>query len=423
MPRSTAHAATAPETKADAFRVGIRNSMKPLSEKSFFNYATVAPMSRTAYEAARTFMDDFYQYGPPEVLHRYDLLADNMAAEAARLINCASEEITYLKNTTEGIIIASEALPLRCGDEVLVLGNEYPANLLPWLRKRHDGVTVKVITGSDNEAAFRRLLESIGPQTKAISMSSAQRYDGFMPNLALLSGRCRDLGIFLVIDAVQHIGARTIDLAKTPVDILVCGGQKYLRAGMGIGFMYVSRSVMPALRDSRVGIRSMEHFDEDSYVLKNTAARFQDGTQNITGLAALHAALREINTIGMDAIEQKNLAILEGIKAILREYKIDFIDYGACQSNIVSMRTADPSALVNFLMERGVYIKAVQDVTRVSFIHESKLEDIEVLARHMREFLNGGRNCVRGAARGKPEPAEGRVGANGLRLSSPLPTI
>jgi selenocysteine lyase/cysteine desulfurase len=175
------------------------------------------------------------------------------------------------------------------------------------------------------------------------------------------------------------------------VDILVCGGQKYLRAGMGIGFMYVSQSVIPALRDSRVGIRSVKHFDEDSYVLKNTAARFQDGTQNITGLVALRAALREINAVGMDVIERKNLEILEGIKAILREHELDFVDHGMSQSNIVSMRTPDPAALVNFLMDRNVYIKAIDDVTRVSFIHKSKLEDIEVLAGHIREFLAQGR--------------------------------
>jgi selenocysteine lyase/cysteine desulfurase len=366
--------------------------MKPIAEKTFFSYATVAPMSRTAYEAARDFMADFYQYGPPEVLYRYDRLADEMADEAARLIHCAPEEVTYLKNTTEGIIIASEVLPLDPGDEVLVLGNEYPANLLPWLRKRHDGVTVRVITGRDNEAAFHRLLEAVSPRTRAISMSSAQRYDGFMPDLALLSRICRDRGIFLVIDAVQHIGARCFDLAETPADILVCGGQKYLRAGMGIGFMYVRRGLMPSLRHSRVGIRSMERFDEESYVLKDTAARFQDGTQNVTGLAALHASLRELNALGMDAVQEKNLALLQGIKDILREHGIDFIDHGTRQSNIVSMRTADPEALAEYLMKRNVYIKVVEDVARMSFIHESTLEEAEVLARHTRAFLDSARS-------------------------------
>ena len=392
MGKSAALGSTAQAIEAAALRGPIPKGLTPLSEKILFNYATVAPMSRAAYEAARIFMADFYLYGPPEVLYQYDALADDMAAEAARLVNCAAEEITYLKNTTEGIITASEALPLQRGDEVLVLGNEYPANLLPWLRKRQDGVTVKVITGRDNEAAFLRLLESIGPQTKAISISSAQQYDGFMPALGLLSTMCRGLGIFLIVDAVQHVGARTIDLAKTPVDILVCGGQKYLRAGMGIGFMYVNRNIMPVLRDSKAGIRSVEHFDENSYVLKSTAARFQDGTQNVSGLAALHAALKETNAVGMDAIEQKNLELLAGIKDILREHNLDFIDHGAQQSNIVSIRTPDPAGLFGFLMERGIYIKAIQDVARLSFIHESRLEDVEVLARLTREFLDGGRS-------------------------------
>lgn len=390
MRNSAALTAATPAPEPEPLPGRVRTDFTPLCEKKLFNYATVAPMSRAAYEAARTFMEDFFLYGPPEVLYRYDSIADNVSTEAARLVNCEAAEITYLKNTTEGIIMASEALPLHRGDEVLVLGNEYPANLLPWLRKRHDGVSVKVISGRDNEAAFGRLFESIGPHTKVISMSSAQQYDGFMPALGLLSTVCHALGIFLVIDAVQHIGARTIDLAKTPVDILVCGGQKYLRAGMGIGFMYVNRNVMPVLRDCKAGIRSVERFDESSYVLKSTAARFQDGTQNVVGLVALHAALREINTVGMDTIEQKNLELLAGIKAILQGHGLEFIDHGAQQSNIVSMQIPDPTGLFGFLLERGVYIKAVQDVARLSYIHESTLDDVEVLAGLTREYLAGG---------------------------------
>ena len=84
MPDSTTPTALAPAIEADAFNVGIRSSVQPSSGKLFFNYASVAPMSRAAYEATRTFIDDFYRYGPPEVLHCYDVVADDMAAEAAR---------------------------------------------------------------------------------------------------------------------------------------------------------------------------------------------------------------------------------------------------------------------------------------------------------------------------------------------------
>jgi selenocysteine lyase/cysteine desulfurase len=136
----------------------------------------------------------------------------------------------------------------------------------------------------------------------------------------------------------------------------------------------------------------MERFDEESYVLKDTAARFQDGTQNVAGLAALHASLHELNALGMDAVQEKNLALLAGIKAVLREHGIDFIDHGTRQSNIVSLRAADPAALTAYLQERNVYIKVIEDVARMSFIHESTLEEAEVLARHTRDFLDRARS-------------------------------
>lgn len=362
--------------------------MTPLSDKVFFSYATVAPMREASFAAAKTYLDEFYTYGPPDVLYKYDSLVDDMAVEAAKLINCDPSEVTSIKNTTEGVIIASEALPLKAGDEVLVLGNEYPANLLPWLKKQKDGVDVHIIPGTDSAAAFAQLLEKITPHTTAVSISAAQYYDGYMPDLEKLSAKCHDNDVFLVLDAVQAIGVRHIDVSKTPVDFLICGSQKYLMAGPGCGFLYVNKNVLGKLKDFKTGIRSMDHFDETSYVLKDNAGRFQEGTQNLAGVTALHAALKQINDVGIEVIEQKNYELLHDIKDCLRNYDIPFIDHGDRQSNIVSMQVADPKGLFEYLKERNVYIKAVKDVARLSFIHESTMEDVEIVARLTREWLS-----------------------------------
>lgn len=351
-----------------------------MNNKLFFNYATVSPMCEPAYTAVRAFLDEFYTVGPPEVLYKYDPMADELATEAAKLLNCDPSEITYVKNTTEGIFLASETLPLDLGDEVLVLGNEYPASLLPWLKKKKDGVDVRVIKGTDNEKAFQELLKTISPKTKAVSISSTQYYDGYTLDLDLLSRTCRENGAYLIVDAVQTIGIRKIDLQKTPVDILLCGGQKYLRAGTGIGLMYVNKKIMPQLRDIKVGIRSMQQFDEDEYVLKDSAARFQDGTQNLPGIVGLLASLRSINQVGIESIEQKNLQLLAEIKAILARHGIPFIDHGDHQGNIISMKVSDPKALFEYLKARNAYIKYINDIARISFVHDINLNDVEKLA-------------------------------------------
>jgi len=223
-------------------------TMKPLADKGFCRYATVAPMSEIAYKAAKTFLDEFYTFAPPEILYKYYSYVDSMAHEAATLLHCDQSEITYIKNTTEGIGIASDALPLDPGDQVLVLANEYPANILPWMKKKKDGLDVQFIAGTDSAKAFQGLMNTISQRTKAISISAIQYYDGYAIDLELLSNMCRDRGIFLVLDAIQKVGIRNVDLSKTPVDILLCGGQKYLQAGMGIGFMYINKDILARLR-------------------------------------------------------------------------------------------------------------------------------------------------------------------------------
>ncbi len=359
-----------------------------MKDKVFLSYTTVAPMREASYKAVRQFVDEFYEIGPPEVLYKYDPMSEELANQAAQLLNCDPEEITYTKNTTEGIIIASESLPLDRGDEILVLANEYPANLLPWMKKRKDGISVTIVPGMDNDKAFADLLSKIGPRTKVIAMSYGQCYDGYIANLPLLSSICREEGIFLVIDAAQTVGIRKIDLKKTPVTSLSAGGQKYLQAGMGTGLLYVNKEVMPKLRDYKVGIRSMDHFDENFYVLKDTAARFQDGTQNLYGIVSMIAALKEINETGIENIEKKNLELLAEIKSVLRKYNIPFIDNGDQQGNIVAMTVDDYQGLFEYLKDKGVYIKPIKNVARLSFIHTTPIEDVEKMAKLTRDWLD-----------------------------------
>ena len=177
------------------------------------------------------------------MLEKYQSYVQKLSLEVAKLLNCDPDEVIYAKNTGEGIIMASEALPLKKGDEVLVLGNEYPANLIPWLKKKKDGVNVQIIGDQkhrDNEKAFQELLahqpqnqsrcHRVGPALRRLPRRSRQ-----------LSKICRKYGTFLVVDGVQGVATRVIDLEKIDIDFFACGGQKYLGSIGGSGFLYVNK--------------------------------------------------------------------------------------------------------------------------------------------------------------------------------------
>src|SRR5438552_1951090 len=72
-----------------------------------------------------------------------------------------------------------------------------------------------------------------------ILLSSVQWSNGFRADLAAFSELARQRDVILVVDAIQQLGAIGLDIGRTPVDFLVCGGHKWLNAPVGRGFMYV----------------------------------------------------------------------------------------------------------------------------------------------------------------------------------------
>lgn len=273
------------------------------------------------------------------------------------------------------------------GDEILLLENEYSANKIPWLKKKKDGLRVKLVKGSTSEEAFDVIIDQINTKTKVIAISLVQYYDGYECDLELLSNICRKRGIFLVVDGIQAVGTRVIDLKKTHIDILLCGGHKHLNSIVGIGFMYINRKIMRRLKDFKVGIRSVKTINKGGYRLKEDAGRFEDGTPNLFGILSLYWSIKCINKIGIKYIERQNLLLLQNLKAQLRENFIPFIDY-CTQGNLVSLKIADPNGLYRFLRKNRIYVKQIGGIVRISFSHQSTVKEFEKFVKKTREWLN-----------------------------------
>ena len=357
------------------------------NRKIYLNYAGLGTLEKSDYLTLRKFLDEYFSVGPPEVIEKYREYINKLRKEISLLLNCTEKEIIYTKNTTEGVIIASEALPLVRGDEVLLLENEYAANKVPWLKKKKDGLEIKVVNNTNTKEAFNTLLKQISPKTKTIAISSVQYYDGYQCDLKLLSDICRTKGIFLVVDGIQEVGTRVIDLQKTPIDILLCGGHKHLNSIVGVGFMYISKEIMHRLKDTKVGIRSVKAMNNDGYILKDDAGRFEDGTPNLFGILSLYLSVKRINEIGIVKIEKRNLLLLLNLKTQLRHNHIPFINYQT-QGNLIALKISNPSGLYQFLRSNSIYVKRIKDIVRVSISHRSSIKDFEYFIKKTREWLN-----------------------------------
>ena len=275
----------------------------------YLNHASIGPLP----ERTRLVLEEFNRRrAAPYLLpdrELFAMLADTRG-KIARLVGASAEEIGLTVNTGFGIGMAARALPLEPGDIVLVSDKEFPANVYPWLRLKDRNVSMELVPttpqGWPDEA---RLLERLrDPRVRVLAVSLVQFSTGYLVDLDRLSAATRETGAFLVVDAIQGVGQLPVDLSRTPVDVLACGGQKWLLSPWGSGFVYVRRSLIGRLDPAITGWLSFEGTDDLTRLtrydatLRSDARRFELMTLPYQDFAGLNASLELLLDTGIDRI-------------------------------------------------------------------------------------------------------------------------
>lgn len=234
----------------------------------------------------------------------------------AKLIGAKVGEIACMGNTSYGINVASLGLPLESGDVVLTYEGEYPADVYPWMSLAKKGVKLELIPKRDGLQDEARLLEELKrPEVKVVTMSWVSFSTGYRADLATIGRECRKRGIYFVVDAIQGVGAMTLDLSKVEVDILASGGQKWMLSPWGTGFVYVREGLAKELDPAVVGwlaMKSSEDFTrmvDYDFNFYDDARRFQINTLPAQDFAGLNASLEMLFELGAENVERH----IEGI--------------------------------------------------------------------------------------------------------------
>jgi cysteine desulfurase/selenocysteine lyase len=230
----------------------------------------------------------------------------------ARLLSVTPGEIALAVNTGFGLAVVARALPLRPGDVVLVSDREVPANVYPWMRLRESGVTMELVpTTPEGWPDEARLLERLeDPRVRVLAVSLVQFSSGYLADLAALSAATRRTGAYLVVDAIQAIGQLPVDLSRIQVDVLACGGQKWLLSPWGSGFLYVRGELIPTLDPPVTGWMAFEGTDDFTRLtryddtLRADARRFEQITLPYQDFAGMNASLGLLLELGVERIAE-----------------------------------------------------------------------------------------------------------------------
>jgi selenocysteine lyase/cysteine desulfurase len=334
----------------------------PLAEQyAYLNHAGVSPYSRRVAEALRLHGEELLVTPIDHYRQQLMALIAHFKRQVARLIDAAhSDEIVAMPNTATGINTAALALPLRPGDNVLVLEGDYPANIYPWLNLAPRGVLVKWVPQHEGGLDLNRLEARIDPRTRVIALSTVMFATGFRNDLKAVGELCKQRGIYFAVDGIQSTGAFPLSVRECQIDFYAVGSQKWMLSAMGSGFLYVRRELIDELQlGPYVGSASVvDPFNwlDYNFTLQTTADRFNVGTPNLPSMVAFNAALDLIHEIGIEVIAERILALTHTLIEDLQQRGLRVVSsmQPEQRSGIVVFEVPEPQAAYEKLMAAKV---------------------------------------------------------------------
>src|SRR6266446_1889002 len=347
----------------------IRKQFPVTKTVAYLNSAAAGPVSRAARDAALGYYEKMMRDGD---VHWNQWLGEREAIreKIARFINAEPDEIGLTTNTSSGMNVIVDALEDR--GEVISSILEFPVTTLPWMNRR---IPVHPLSPVNGEVRVEDVRGAKTEKTGVIALSHVQFSNGFRIDPDAL-----------VINAAQSAGVFQIDVKRMQIDALCATGHKWMLAGYGSGFVYLSRELLYQTHSRTLGWLSVEDpfadRNNELHPRHDAAARVELGCPHFAGIFALGAALNLVNEIGIANIQERALELNRSLTSRLEESGwrvLSPLKNESTRSAETLVQVDEPAAAVHQLFRRGVIVTQKPEGIRVATHFFNNEDDIERL--------------------------------------------
>ena len=228
-------------------------------------------------------------------------------ATAAFVGAASPREIVFTRNASEAINLVARTwgdANLREGDEVLLTVMEHHSNLVPWqlLAQRSGCVLRHVGITESGELDLEDFRAKLSERTRLVSLVHISNALGCCNPLDQVIPAAHAVGALVLVDACQSLAHKPIDVAGLDVDFLV-GSSHKLCGPTGMGFLWAREALLEAMPPFLGGGEMIQdvHLDHSTWAV--LPHKFEAGTPAIGEAVGMGAAIRYLQTIGLDAIQ------------------------------------------------------------------------------------------------------------------------
>ncbi len=278
------------------------------------------------------------------------------------------EEIIFTKNATEALNLVAYSYGranIREGDEIVITISEHHSNIVPWqfVAKARGAVLKYIYLEEDGNLSAADIASKITEKTKIVAVTHVSNVLGMVNDVRAIANRAHAVGAVIIVDGSQSVPHIAVDVQAMDADFFAFSGHKML-SPMGIGVLYGKYDILDAMPPFLFGGDMIEYVGEQETTYAELPAKFEAGTQNVSGASGLIAAIDYLEKVGFDRIEAIERDLISYALPKLRE--LPFVELYGCDSKrdnktgIITFNVKDihPHDVASILDSYGVAIRA-----------------------------------------------------------------
>ena len=273
-------------------------------------------------------------------------LQESARRKVREFINAASiEEVIFTRGTTESINLVAASYGgafLQDGDEIILSTMEHHSNIVPWqLLQRTKDIKIRVIPinaiGELDLNAYRSLFNE---HTRFVSVCHASNVLGTINPIKEIIAEAHAHNVPVLIDGAQAAPHLKIDVQDLDADFYAFSAHK-MYGPSGVGVLYGKKKLLEAMPPYQGGGEMIESVSFEKTTFAELPFKFEAGTPDFIGIAALHQAIDFIESLGIEQIAAHEHELLEYTTRRMLEEIPDMRIFGTAP---------DKCAIISFLV-------------------------------------------------------------------------
>jgi selenocysteine lyase/cysteine desulfurase len=372
------------------------------------NNAGAALMPQSVFDAIQAHLRMELELGGYEAEDAADADITATYDSVALLLNAHARNIAVVENATVAFAQALSSFPFERGDTLLTSRNDYISNQLMYLSlaERHGVHIVRAEDageGGVDPQSVRDLIRTHRPRLVALTWVPTN--SGLVQPAETVGALCAEENVPYLLDACQAVGQLAVDVQRLHCDFLAATARKFLRGPRGVGFLYVSdRMLESGSRPLYIDMRGADWIDDDRYVLRPDARRFENWEFAYALVLGMGAAARYACRVGIDdagryaaglAVRaREKLAALPGVHVLDRGPAL-------CAIATAEIPNVDATTIVARLREQAINTsatfrewaiidmkqKGARTAVRISPHYYNTQRDVDIAVGAIEEFV------------------------------------